>query len=247
MTTFPALTPSSRTFTPGGYPHTALRAMSGFMGRVRNSNVMLGSQLRLTFVAITEAQMLTILSHYNTQRGGFDSFLLPADLWSGTSSAGDYQLTGYGWIYAEPPTVTDAMCADAYDVELSLASVPPEGTAQLGLDQVVTVAISGSAFAFNGAQLVVTASLNPGIAGPGGLASVVTASLDAGTPVAGSTTSGLNLLVTVGFEKGPDSFGLTQTVTATFTPGQTPDEFLDEWLAQNYSWQEGVFLDWWGT
>lgn len=221
--------------------------MSGVLGLVRNSNAILGSQLRLSFVAITEAQMLTILSHYNTQRGGYESFLLPADLWSGVSSVSDYQLTGYGWIYTEPPIVSDAMCADAYDVELSLASVPPEGTAQLGLDRQVETAITGSAFAFNGAQLAAVISLAPGIAGPAGLGSVVTCSLEAGAPVTGALASGLNLLVIIQFEKGPDSFGLTETVTTVFAPGQTPDEFLGEWVVQNLGWQEGVYLDWWGT
>lgn len=98
---------------------------------------MLGSQLRLTFVAISETNMLSILAHYNGQNGGFSSFPLPSSVWSSVSSISDYQLAGYGWIYTQPPTVTDSMCADAYDVELVLETVPPESTPIAGLDQQV--------------------------------------------------------------------------------------------------------------
>jgi hypothetical protein len=43
MTAFPTLIPSTRTFTPGEYPHTAYQAYSGQENRVRHSNVMLSS------------------------------------------------------------------------------------------------------------------------------------------------------------------------------------------------------------
>ena len=165
MTAFPTLIPSGRTFTPGIYPHTPFRAMSGKQGFVRNSNVMTSSQLRLTFAAITEAQMLSILTHYQGQRGTFISFPLPSAIWSGVSSVSDYQLAGYGWRYIDPPNVTDAMCANAYDVELTLETVPPEGTALLGLDYLVSVTLSaGRAAAANGGSFSDVTTLTPGVA-----------------------------------------------------------------------------------
>lgn len=246
MAVFPALNPASRSFTPGTYPNSGYDGLSGVSNRTRNSNVMLGSQLRLSFAAISEADMLAILAHYKGQRGSFESFPLPSIVWNGGGDASNYQLTGYGWIYNEPPTVVDYPCG-FHDVDLTLETVPPEGTTLLGLDQQVIASISGSAFAFNGVDLVVAATLEPGVAGPGGLDSVVTCSLSAGTPTAGSTASGFNLFVTVSFKKGPDSFGLTGTVAVTFEPGQPTDDLLGDWVAQTFGWQEGVFLDWWGT
>lgn len=183
MAVFPTLTPSSRTFTPGEYPHSAFTGMSGVQNRVRNSNVMLASQVRLTFAAITESQMLSILTHYQGRQGTFQSFPLPTAIWSGVSSINDYQLSGYGWRYIEPPNVTDAMCANTYDVELTLETVPPEGTALLGLDSFVRVQLTaGVATVTNlfavavslevggfgsdlaGADLTVAVTLSPGSA-----------------------------------------------------------------------------------
>jgi hypothetical protein len=189
MTTFPTLTPSSRTFTPGEYPHSAFTGMSGVQNRVRNSNVMLSSQLRLTFAAISESEMLSILTHYQGQQGTFQSFPLPTAIWSGVSSINDYQLSGYGWRYIEPPSVSDAMCANAYDVELTLETVPPEGTAIAGLDFLVLARlVAGTAaaqFSFN-----VDVSLAAGSATADatmlGFDGSVAVALAAGTATAGS-------------------------------------------------------------
>ena len=211
MATFPTLTPGGRTFSPGGYPHTSFVAMSGKQNRVRNSNVMLASQLRLSFAAIAESQMLNILSHYNGQLGGFQSFLLPNAIWNGVSSISDYQLAGYGWRYIEPPTVVDAMCANAYDVTVALETVPPEGTTLLGLDSFVRV------------------QLTPGVA-TGTYLFVVTVSLEVGG--FGSGLAGVDLTVTVTF-----SGGSTSVQAADFDPfswveqnyGALSDVFLDWW------------------
>jgi hypothetical protein len=57
---FPSLTPSSRTFTPGRHPHSEIPTLNGLQTRVRTSNVILEQRLRLTFIGLTEAQMLSI-------------------------------------------------------------------------------------------------------------------------------------------------------------------------------------------
>lgn len=177
MAAFPTLTPSSRTFTPGEYPHSVFTGMSGVQGRVRNSNVMLSSQLRLTFAAITEAQMLSILAHYQGQQGTFLSFPIPSAIWNAVSSVNDYQLAGYGWRYIEAPNVTDAMCANAYDVEVTIETVPPEGTAAAGLDFLVrTTLTAGAAISTFDFSIAV--------------------SLAAGSATAGATLPGLDKTVT---------------------------------------------------
>lgn len=145
MPTFPTLTPSSRTFTPGEYPHTYYGGMNGKHSTVRNSTVMLSSQLRLSFVALTEAEMLSILSHYQGQKGRYLSFAVPSDLFSG-ATATDYALTGYAWRYIEPPMVED-YGEQRHTVTVTLESVPGEGATAGGLFRRVFINLSaGAAF-----------------------------------------------------------------------------------------------------
>lgn len=183
MATFPTLTPSTRTYTPGEYPHSPFAGMSGAEGRMRHNNVMVSSQLRLSFAAITEAQMLSILSHYQGQSGAFLSFSLPADVWSGVTSSSDYQLSSYGWRYIEPPTVEDLMCG-GHNVQLMLETVTPEGTALAGLAKTVFYSVTGgTAIGANGANLTVTATLQSGEASISvGLNLVIGVSLSPGQP-----------------------------------------------------------------
>lgn len=145
MAAFPTMTPSSRTFTPGEYPHAPYSGMNGKQATVRNSTVMLSSQLRLSFVALTEAEMLSILSHYQGQKGRYLSFAVPADLFSGATAA-DYALTGYAWRYIEPPMVED-YGEQRHTVTVTLESVPGEGATAGGLYQQVYLSLSaGAAF-----------------------------------------------------------------------------------------------------
>lgn len=211
MTTFPTLTPGSRTFTPGEYPHSSFVGMSGAQNRVRNSNVMLGSQLRLTFAAISESQMLSILQHYNGQTGGFSSFALPTSVWSGVGSIGDYQLAGYGWIYTQPPTVSDAMCADAYDVEVTLETVPPESTPIAGLDQQVRLIFAAgvpASVVYSG--FMINWSIAGGLPDAVGLNQAVTWSFAAGAaeqpPATDPSFSSVQLLLHMDGANGSTSF-----------------------------------------
>jgi hypothetical protein len=162
MTAFPALIPSSRVFTPGEYPHTAFRAWSGLEGRVRHSNVMLASTLRLTFISLTEANMLSILSHYTSRQGEYLPFTIPSQLLSGVSAAADYTLTGYQWRYAEPPVVDDIPCS-GHSVEVVLESVPFEAISLSGLGAQLVIAFTpGVAAAANGIQQQVESAFAPG-------------------------------------------------------------------------------------
>lgn len=133
MSDFPTLIPSSRVYTPGEYPHTAITAWGGVETRVRHSSIMVNSLLRLTFLYLSESNMLSILSHYNGQQGGFIAFSIPAQLLSGVSTAADYTLTGYQWRYAEPPIIDDVPCA-GFSVQVTLESVPPQSVFVSGLN-----------------------------------------------------------------------------------------------------------------
>lgn len=126
MATFPSLKPSTRTFTPGRHPHSEIPTLSGLQTRVRTSNVILEQALRLSFSALTENEMLSIRSHYIGQQGRFLSFAIPSDLLSGMSSPASFTPTGYSWTYVAPPQITD-VGIQRYDVNVELATVPPEG------------------------------------------------------------------------------------------------------------------------
>lgn len=166
MATFPALIPSSRVYTPGFYPHTPFTAMSGKQNRVRHSTVMLGSRLQLSFVAITQATMLSIKSHYDGQQGTFLSFTIPSAITNGLT-ASDFTLTNYTWRYAEPPKVDD-YCPQLHTVTVVLESVPPEGVTTTGLALSITASLAvGAATAAataTGASLTISATFTPGAA-----------------------------------------------------------------------------------
>ena len=171
MATFPTLTPSSRTFTPGRHPHSEISTLNGLQIRVMTSNVILEQQLRLTFLGLTEAEMLSIRSHYIGQQGRFLSFAIPSSLLSGMTTPAYFTPTGYSWIYAGAPQVEDIPCAQRYNVSIELVTVPPEGANINGAEFAVAISFtagaSTGAAAATGLSLTVTASLSAGAADPG--------------------------------------------------------------------------------
>ena len=177
MATFPALKPSTRTFTPGRHPHSEIPTMSGLQTRVRTSNVLLDQRLRLSFTALTEAEMLSIRSHYIGQQGRFLSFTIPSDLLSGTTTPASFTPTGYSWVYASRPAITD-VGIQHYDVSLELATVPPEGANVNGAEFTIGVSIT----TVTPMVQSITIAFSPGVSGveSAGLDLTVTASLAEG-------------------------------------------------------------------
>lgn len=221
MATFPSLTPATRAFTPGEYPHTPFTTYNGLQNRVRHSNVMLSSSVRLSFIALAEADMLSILSHYQGQFGSFESFTLPSSIWSGVTTISDYQLTDYRWRYTDPPSVDDVYCG-RYNVELQLETVPPEGafigttelfvlysvvggaaTAANGLQQTITLTLSTEGFVVSGLDESITAS----IGAANGIVASVTASLDAGIPEVAAGALGLDESIALSLAGGTATGG----------------------------------------
>jgi len=166
MATFPTLTPSGRTFSPGRHPHSEIRTLDGLQARVRTSNVLLEQRLRLTFVALTETQMLSIRSHYNGQQGRFLSFDIPTSLLSGMASPASFTPTGYSWIYATTPQIED-IGLQRYTVNVELITVPPEGANINGSEfNVYTSLVAGQATTsaeIGGSTFTVNTTLVPGV------------------------------------------------------------------------------------
>lgn len=220
MATFPSLQPSSRVYSPGEYPHTRIRAWSGAENRVRHSNVFLESTLKLAFIGLSEAEMLSLLSHYQGQSGTFESFAIPSLVWSGITSTSSYSPTNYRWRYVEPPMVTDLPCG-THDVELSLVTVPPEGVTINGLNRIVTFSIAGGVVRVsNGITATVAVQFAPGLGdapvNASGATFTITTSIAGGTATGGATVAGMNAVVNWSISGGVSSltsdFGLTAVI-----------------------------------
>jgi hypothetical protein len=228
MATFPSLESSTRTFTPGRHPHSEIRTLNGLQTRVRASNVILEQQLRLTFVALTETQMLSIRSHYITQQGRFLSFSIPDSLLSGMTTPASFTPTGYSWIYGGAPQVEDIPGTQRYTVSVELFTVPPEGANVNGAGFAVSVALAAglavSGVETTGADLTVTTSIETGVVADNGSAGFeisVPLSLVAGAADSGAT-SGFNITpITITLTPNPVGTSLSvfalNTVTSSVT------------------------------
>ena len=124
MTTFPAITPSSRTRTPGTYPQRAITAANGQQARVRVSNASGDDQMQLSFEGTTLATVNAINAHWQAH-GRRLRFALSSQVLTGLDPSA-ITPSGYSWRYAKPPEVTDTK-DDVHTVivELALMPLPP--------------------------------------------------------------------------------------------------------------------------
>ena len=131
MPTFPALIPSTRTYSPGQFPQSVHGVYDGSEARVRHSNTVFGVRLRLFFPAITSAELLTVIAHYTGQRGRFLPFAIPDELLSGVDTPADFTPAGHQWRYAAKPTAEDISVdggTNLHNLTVELETVPPENT-----------------------------------------------------------------------------------------------------------------------
>ena len=137
MTTFPAIAPASRSFTPGDYPIIASVSLSGSQSIERQTTAMVGSTLRLSWPYLSQSDRVSIETHYADQQGGFYPFELPDEILSGFT-ASDYTITGYRWNYAAPPEI-EHHCGPYYSISVELISVPDEGVYVSGMTRQIVV------------------------------------------------------------------------------------------------------------
>lgn len=204
MATFPELIPATRIYTPGEYPNTAVRSWNGIESRTRHSNIFANSTLSVSFVGITETQLLSILSHFQGQRGSFESFDLSAEIWVGVQSPVYFNPVNYRWRYAQPPSVSD-IPSGRHNVDVVLVSVPYEGAQLSGLKQIIQTAIT---FA--------------GVAVSNGLTKTVTISFAPGAGDAPVNANGFTEIITLSVTGGGVQItpaGLASTITLSFAPG----------------------------
>jgi hypothetical protein len=190
LTTYPAIIPSSRNFTPGQYPHTPFQALSGKQGQVRHSSVMISSTVQLRYSVLDEPEMIEILDHYNAVKGGLIPFALPAIVWSGNENANEFTLPGDAWRYASPPEVEEVFCGD-YVVQVELESVPGEGVGLLGADFIIGVTLlPGVAAAASGKTFIIGVSLEIGVGRAPGATETIDVTLTPGTATGGIAVIG---------------------------------------------------------
>jgi hypothetical protein len=167
MADFPALVPAIRPLTPGQWGGATLPSMSGRVSTVRRSSAEIGRRLSLSFEAITEAQFLQIVAHYQGQRSGLDGFAFTT-----TTLPTSYTPSGHQWLYAGPPRVVDRH-ADVFAVELECRSEPRGVFRVLGKAFTVQPALAAGVITtpISGAALAPTLSFtaaSPLVAIPGG-------------------------------------------------------------------------------
>lgn len=224
---FPPLIPSSRTFTPGEYPATAFSTYNGRQNRVRHSNVFVAAQLRLSFKALPETDMLAIWNHYAGKQGEFQAFTLPTEIVS-YGSISDYVPSTYRWRYAGPGTVEDLPCG-GHNVSITLESVAPIASsvvgAQLRLVLILTVGVVVSHEP--GITEILSLSLVAGAGGnfAAGLAGTLTLSLIAGEAAGDMNMDGVAEVLTLGLTAGEAAGdmsmdGVVEVLTLGLTAGE---------------------------
>jgi hypothetical protein len=123
MSTFPALAPTTRTYTPGSVPYQTKQSTSGTQYGFRRGNRRISQTLELTFSHLTQANMLLIKDHYYDRDGTFDLFYLTAAIWGDYVTPPVNLISDFAWKYVSPPTITD-VSYDRFDVAVTLETIP---------------------------------------------------------------------------------------------------------------------------
>lgn len=242
MTTYPALTPSSRLFTPGEYPASAISGYSGAQGRVRHSNVFLAAQLRLSYIGLSESQMLQIWNHYAGRQGSYEPFTLPVEVLSGSDVA-DYVPDTYQWIYSGPGQVEDLPCG-GHNVSLALETAPPVSASVAGVNLPIRLSLeAGEAFnTLNGINEAITFSLEAGAAAGNvevdGINEAITFSLEAGQAIGDVDVDGIDEAITFSLVGGIGSvssaLGINEAITFSLEAGAASSETSEPEIGDAY-------------
>jgi hypothetical protein len=164
---------------------------------VRHSNVFLAAQLRLSYIGLSEAQMLQIWNHYANRQGVFRSFALPAEVVS-NGGITDYVPATYRWIYSGPGQVEDLPCG-GHNVSLTLETVPPVSASVIGAQLSISLRLSAGAGAGGeyapGISESIALSLSAGnaLAQIDGLLATFGLTLTAGAAIGNASIDGANL------------------------------------------------------
>ena len=119
---FPALKPSSRSFTPGLVPVTSFKAMSGKETRVITGSASVSHTCSISFQNISEAIIKQVLDHWYGRQGTALAFTLPPEVWAGWSDYLSAVNAEQEWRYESVPAV-NAVSPGIMSVSVQLVSV----------------------------------------------------------------------------------------------------------------------------
>jgi hypothetical protein len=163
--TFPAIVPSSRTFSPGDIPRSLQVSLSGVTKGFRRGNRRTEQTLSLGFTNLTETQVNLIKAHFVDRQGTFDIFYLSAEAWSGYTTPPVSLLSDYAWRYAAAPTISDGIVG-RWSVEVELVSYAID-TGDLILDGLNASASPARAYILDGGAASATPARDNIISPPG--------------------------------------------------------------------------------
>lgn len=110
MAAFPAITPSSRSFTPGVYPQKSYRSLNGAVIKRTFGNSPYGAKLSLEFQNISDDNVVILLNHYRTETAANRRFLLSTNVTAGMSAGlvtlANASVDNLWWEYEGAPEVT---------------------------------------------------------------------------------------------------------------------------------------------
>lgn len=123
ITAFPAIEPSSRTWTPGSPPITTFNTLSGHEARILLGDKAVGTSLSLGFDNLLESELVKITDHYLKAKGSYESFSLPLAVHAGMTGYSRVTPANFVWRYASAPSVS-WVSPGIGNVSVSLLAVP---------------------------------------------------------------------------------------------------------------------------
>lgn len=123
MATYPALTPSARTYIPGDFPAVVQTTLAGSVAGFRRGNRRIEQTLQLEYENLTEAQVTLLRNHYDGQQGSYKIFYLSTECWSGLTTPYVPLVSDFAWLYAAPITITDGI-STKWSASVELKTVP---------------------------------------------------------------------------------------------------------------------------
>lgn len=120
MSTFPAISPTVRTYVPGNVPADLQAGLNGTTVGFKRGARRVRQVLSLSYSHLTEANMILIKDHYIARKGTFEIFYLPSAVW------GDYSTSpvglNYAWRYSGPVEIED-VSFDRFTVNVELETI----------------------------------------------------------------------------------------------------------------------------
>tara|TARA_B100001094_G_scaffold333115_1_gene408708 strand:- start:549 stop:917 length:369 start_codon:yes stop_codon:yes gene_type:complete len=122
VSSFLIVPPSQRVLIPGEAVSSQLQMLNGDQHYVRQSNATLNHTLTLSYAALTNVEVFSLVSHY-VLNGVFYGFDLPSEATQGMTLSIP---SGYLWRYAAAPECESSASSTSASVELVLK--PPSLT-----------------------------------------------------------------------------------------------------------------------